>query len=386
MWIYNLWQVVANIFISLYIYKINNNFFDIVIYNGIFFTAIMLWFVGFWFFATLKSLSIRLFYQIWYILFALAFMQLLFFDNIVWIYIFSVLYGLWMWLYWNAVHTQELAYVDKKQRNYYSSFVSIWKNLIESLFPLIIAVIFYVSNYYNFDWYYILFLMLIWVYFYAFLFTKNIKNYSPNKINVSDLKHFCNLKKHKFWNLYYINGWLVLLLRFMVIPIITIYYLKNEVNIWLFQALLAIISSFVIVHISYRREKSDNFKYYAFFTVLIALNYFLLNFYLSFIGFVVFSLLLLLLIPLHRVSEHIYDLETMDNVKHENNDFYPTMLFREILLWLWRILGFMYVVSIFLLFQDNIELVIRMLLISFSIFFLLQILFIYLWRKYEKAK
>ena len=39
-----------------------------------------------------------------------------------------------------------------------------------------------------------------------------------------------------------------------------------------------------------------------------------------------------------RVSEHVYDLALMDNIKINNGDFYPAMLMREVILRLWRVM------------------------------------------------
>jgi hypothetical protein len=38
-----------------------------------------------------------------------------------------------------------------------------------------------------------------------------------------------------------------------------------------------------------------------------------------------------------RVSEHVYDLALMDNIKINDGDFYPAMIMREVILRLWRI-------------------------------------------------
>jgi hypothetical protein len=35
-----------------------------------------------------------------------------------------------------------------------------------------------------------------------------------------------------------------------------------------------------------------------------------------------------------RISEHVYDLALMDNIKTHNSDFYPAMILREVVLWL----------------------------------------------------
>ena len=93
---------------------------------------------------------------------------------------------------------KELEYIKKEERNYYSSFVTFGKNLITALFPLIIAGLFYICNLYNIDGYKIIFTGLILVYIIAMFFTKNIKDYTPKRIQKSDIADFMDFKKHRF--------------------------------------------------------------------------------------------------------------------------------------------------------------------------------------------
>lgn len=52
-----------------------------------------------------------------------------------------------------------------------------------------------------------------------------------------------------------------------------------------------------------------------------------------FVGFMIFSLLGLFLNPLFRISEHVYDLHLMDNIRTGTSDFYAGMILREVVLW-----------------------------------------------------
>jgi hypothetical protein len=149
--LYFFWQVVANVFIGIYIYTISKSFFDIAVYNILLFMWAFISFVWLWLLAWIYKWNIKNFYFWWYFLFILAFLVLLLnWGTKIWVYSFWMIYWAWIWLYYNAVHTQELKNILKKSRSHYSSSVTIWKNLIESLLPLILAGLFYLWNIYNF--------------------------------------------------------------------------------------------------------------------------------------------------------------------------------------------------------------------------------------------
>lgn len=158
--------------------------------------------------------------------------------------------------------------------------------------------------------------------------------------------------------------------------------MKTEFNIWLFQALLTFISTFLIIHLSLKRSKTNRVKYFFYFSFFILLNYIL--FWLNFttIWYIIFSFIWLFLNPIYRVSEHVYDLALMDNIKTNDSDFYPAMVLREIILYAWRLLS---IILIFLLLKYwlNTEETLKISLIICWFIFLIKYFSIYFWEKYE---
>lgn len=385
MWLYFFGQVVANVFIGIYIYNISQSFFDIALYNILLFTGAFIFFVWLWLLAWMKKWNIKNFYYWSYFLYILSFIVLLFYwDSVFWVYIFGFIYGWGIWLYYNAVHTQELKNISSWLRNHYSSSVTIWKNLIESLFPLLLAWIFFIGNKYTLDVYPILFIVLIFIYIIWLFKIQSIENYFPNKITKKDFSNFCNLSKYKYWHLYFLNNGITHILYTVCLSIIAIYFLKNEVNIWLMQWVLAIIWTILIIYISVKRDEDNLFYYFSLFSFLILLNCIIFAYNFSFYWYVTFLLVFLILLPLYRVSEHIYDLATMDNVKINWSDFYPAMVFREIILWLWRFIAFIILYYMFNLYSDNIEYLIRLLIIIIWISYITQVYLIYKWKNNEQ--
>jgi len=385
MWLYFFGQVVANVFIGIYIYQISQSFFDIAIYNILLFSWAFITFVWLWLLAWIYKWNIKNFYFWAYVLFIVWFLILLLNgDTEKWVFLFGFVYGWWIWLYYNAVHTQELNNISKSSRNHYSSSVNIGKNLIESLLPLLLAILFYIWNDYSIDIYPLLFWTLILIYVIWLFKIKWIQNYYPSKIIKWDIINFCNLSKYKFWHLYYLNTWFTQLLYIVITSITTIYFLNNEINIWVFQWLLSVIWTILIIYISFKRNNWNEFYYYKIFSILILLNTLFLSIYFNLFSYILFLLIILILTPLYRVSKHIYDLATMDNVKTEISDFYPAMLLREILLLIWRLLAFIVLFILFYHFDYNIEYLIRITLVLIWISYITQVVLIKYWENNEK--
>lgn len=385
MWLYFFWQVVANVFIWIYIYNIWQSFFDIALYNILLFTWAFIAFVWLWILAWLKKWNIKNFYYWAYWAYIFSFLILLFFWDSVWgVHLFWIIYWAGIGLYYNAVHTQELKNISVWLRNHYSSSVTIWKNLIESLFPLLLAGIFYVWTQYSLDIYPILFTLLIFIYLLGLFKIKSIEDYYPERISKTDVVNFCNLSKYKYWHLYFLNNWITHILYSVCLSIIAIYFLKNEVNIWLMQWALAIIWTILIIYLSVKRDENNLFYYFSLFSFLILLNCIIFSFNFSFYWYITFLFIFLILWPLYRISEHIYDLATMDNVKTSKSDFYPAMVFREIILWIWRLIAFIILYYLFNFYSNNTELLIQILLIIIWVSYITQVWFIYMWNRYEK--
>lgn len=385
MWIYDIWAIISSIFINIYVFKINNSLGDIIYFNIFFLTFSLIGFTYIWFLMSIFKKNIRNMYYVSYILFILAFTFLFFYNwNLIWVYVFWVLFWLWNWAFWCAVHTQELKNIENKNRDFYSSSISVWQNIVSVLVPLLVAFLFYISKIYKFEWYIVLFLGLPMVYIISFFFVKNIDVYIPKKVTKVDIKNFFDLSRYKYGHLYFFFTWFRQSIIWVILSVIWITFLKTEENIWLFQAILTFISTFSIIHLSHKRNEKNRLKYYLLLSLLMMLLYIWFWIYFWLISYLIFSLLLLFVKPIFRISEHVYDLSMMDNIKTKENDFYPAMLFREIILWVWRMswLLFLLVIYYFSWFELNFILRIWVYLIWFSFIFLY--FWAYLWEKYEK--
>ena len=262
MWIYSIWSIVSWLFINIYVFQINKDILDVIYYNLVFFTSTFIWFSVLWYLMSLYRKDIKLLYYVSYILFISSFLSLLLFQTYIFsIFIFGIIYWLWTWTFWCAVHTQELVHIKDNKRDLYSSSISVWTNLISIIIPLFVSLIFFLSsNLFNIDWYLILFFTLPLLYLLSFIFIKNIESYKPSKIKKADIYNFFNIKKYKFWLLYIFSVWLYHWLSFFLLSIVAIYLLKSEINVWLFEWIISIISTILLIFIANKRNSSNRIK------------------------------------------------------------------------------------------------------------------------------
>ena len=385
MWIYGVWVIITTIFINIYIFQLNDSYVEVIIYNMLFYTSTFLWFSGVGWYMWYKQKDIKNMYYIGYVLFILSFVILFVFSqHTLGVYIFSVIYAFWNGAFWNAVHSQELKNIKDKNRDFYSSSISAGMNLIDVLVPLLIAVVFYVWDVFLFDGYTILFAILPLIYVLSFIFIHRIDSYIPDRVSYDDCKNFFNMKKYKFGHLYYFiwgvrNG-----LKAAVIWIVAIILLETEMNVWFFQWILALMSMFVVMHFSLKRHTENRLHYLATLSVLLFINFLIFSLYFSVIFFLIFSFVLIFLESLYRVSEHTYDLSLMDNVKTPTSDFYPSMLLRELVLYMGRILILILLLLLFLYTWIGIENILRVWIFFMWLSYLFIVVSIYYWEKHEK--
>jgi len=110
---------------------------------------------------------------------------------------------------------------------------------------------------------------------------------------------------------------------------------------WIYNAWWIVASLFMNIYVySFNKELLDVFVYNLIFILsafLIFVNLTIFTFNFNIFWYIIYTLILLILNPLYRVSEHVFDLKLMDTIKVKWSDFFPAMILREIPLWIWRI-------------------------------------------------
>lgn len=382
-WIYTIWTIISGVFTTFYVYKSFWNNIEILFYFMIFFfITTFLWFSGIWaIFAAYKK-DIKNLYFVSYILFFLSFV-VIFLSNfsIYFLFLYYLFYGLGNGAFWCAVHTQELANIEDKWRDKYSSIISSGDNIIKFLIPLLISVLFTISLYFKFNWYIILFLIMPVLYIFSFKFVNSIKSYTPkSKITKDDILNFFSFK-YFYILAYFFSVWLYQWLNYWWV--ITILFLTNEIDIGLFQWIMSILSTLIVIFLIKKRKVEKRLTIFFYATLFSIINTILFLFNMSIFGFVLYSLISLLIIPIYRVSEHVYDLRSMDYIKHESSDFFPAMILRELVLIFWRIIPIIFIILFIKWFWASKENLLSIIL-SFIIFGqILAFSFVYLFDKKE---
>ena len=338
MWIYGAGSIIGSLFVNIYIFSFNKEILDVLYYNLIFMISVLTWFSLVWWIMSLYQKNIKNMYYLAYSAYILAFILLFIFRWYLGIYLFAVIFGLGFWMFRCAVHTQELVNIKDKTRDIYSSIISSWINIINIVIPIIISAIFFiVAKYFDFSAYIILFLILPIIYATSFFFIKDIWDYIPSKINKKDIMNFFNFRKYWFGQLYFFSVWVYQWIMWFLFPIIAIILLKSEINVGLFEWFIWLISTFVIIFISSKRKRNNRIKIMWILSVLLLLNLIIFIFNFSIYGYIFYTLVALILLPLYRISEHVFDLKLMDTIKVKWSDFFPSMILREISLLSWRI-------------------------------------------------
>ena len=338
MWIYWAGWIIGSLFVNIYVFSFNKEILDVLYYNIVFLTSVLIWFSVIWLLFSIYEKNIKNMYYLAYLAYILAFILLFIFSWYLWIYLFATIYWLWFWIFRCAVHTQELVNIEDKTRDIYSSIISSWKNIIDIIMPFIISAIFFiVSLYFEFSPYLVLFTILPIIYLLSFFFIKDIWDYIPTKIKKKDIKNFFNLKKYLFGQLYFLSVWVYQWIMWFLFPIVAITLLKTEVNVWLFEWIITFISTFLVVFVATKRKRKNRIKFMWILSFLLFINLVIFAFNFNIYWYIVFNLFALLLNPLYRISEHVFDLKLMDTIKVKWSDFYPAMILREISLWIWRI-------------------------------------------------
>lgn len=361
-WIYTVWTIISWVFTTFYVYKTFWSNIEIFFYFLIFyFITTFLWFSWIWAVFALYQKDIKNLYFVSYLLFFLSFISI-FLSNfsIYFIFLYYLFYWLWNWAFRCAVHTQELAHIEDKGRDKYSSIISSGDNLIKFWVPLFISALFAISLYFHFNWYIILFLIMPILYLFSFSLVNAIKSYIPkSKITKADIKNFFSFKYFyilayffSIWFYQWVNtGW-----------IITILFFKNEIDIGLFQWIISILSTLILIFLIKKRKVEKRLTIFFYASLFSILNILLFFFNLSLIWFIIFSLIWLLIWPVYRVSEHVYDLRSMDFIKHWESDFFPAMILREFILIIWRIIPIIFIICMIDLFNISKDLLLQIIL------------------------
>ncbi|MFA6023779.1 MAG: MFS transporter [Candidatus Gracilibacteria bacterium] len=350
-WIYEFSQIIVGLFINIFVFELTQSLFSLALYNLVFFFFVALGFSGWGYMVAQRQISLRYNYLRAFTIYTVSFLLLLFFPrDFSHLLLFAAFNGLGLGMFWVGVHSYEMLTTTDKNRDFYSSMVSLGTQIFSILSPLIATASFYLSEYvFHLESFEILFWLLPFVYLCSFPFLFKLPEYTPKRIPHREWKRLFFAPNLRPIRAYILAGGLPWGFRSTLIPALSLLSLKTVLNIGVLQTVVGGVSILTLLFLSHKRHEGNRVTILFYAVLLLSLSFGLLFFWdRSPAFFIVFSLVLTVVSPIYRVSEHVIDLQTMDRLTGDHS-FYPGLVYRDILIWVGRTLaiGFLCVLLLF---------------------------------------
>jgi len=347
-WVYDFSQSIVGLFLNVFVFLETKSLFDLIIYNLVFFLFVGLGFSGWAYLLSRTQASLKYNYLRAFLIYILSFSVLIFLPHtFAYLLLFGALNGLGLGMFWVGVHGYEMLTTSNENRDFYSSMVSLGAQFFAILSPFIATLSFYLSStIFHLETFQLLFWILPLVYLCSLPVIFKLPAYTPPKIpTVEWIRLFFSpalstIRRYIFW------GSLMAGLNSVLLPAIAILSLKTVLNLGIFQTLAGVFSILTILVLSHKRHEGNRVSilFYAIFSLILSLTL-LLFWQESPVVYMLFSLLLILIQPIYRVSEHVLDLHSMDLLSGEQG-FYPGMVYRDIVIWLGRTLALLVILGL----------------------------------------
>lgn len=347
-WIFTFTSSLVGIFIQLFLFKQFGNITFNVLALMVWFTGIMVGFVVCGYAAGAFRQNIRYGFLVSFLSLGTSFVFLLGQTSIAAAYLFMFIYGLGNGFFWLTIHTFELTETKDYERDFYSSLLSVGDQLSSFLGPVLATLLLWISaSIFHWNSFALLFLVTPFIYLIGFFCLRNIGSYRPTRIEWADAQHFITEKRNRVAQLYLIGGGFQNLFKPLVLPLVALFLLGTEFHVGIYATVAAIISALFLLIVGHYRHTGNRLFILGVTAVLSAASLLWLGFHLNLKTFLVITIATSILLPLMRVSQHVIDLETMESIGRAERDFYPTMIFRDLSLWLWRLLaGLLFLIAI----------------------------------------
>ena len=266
---------------------------------------------------------------------------------------FGGMNGFGVGTFWVSMHSFELFEIQDKERDFYSSMLRAGSGVLGILSPALAALSFFVSReVLGWGTYTLLFLFIPLSFALTFPFLRNVSNYRPKPIKLTDIKHFFG-KSHHWEGIAYIGfGSAGHAFRSIVIPLVAVYLLGSEINVGIFETLIKIASVVFVVWLSHHRHKGNRIKIFGWCTVVLAVIRLLLGVSFDILAFIIFSLGFVFIEPHMNVSAHTLDLALVENLKRKQADFFPALVIRDFTIWFFRSVASILILLIVFVLQD----------------------------------
>jgi MFS family permease len=339
-WIYEFASTSVSIFINVYFFLKTGSLWLLALFALFRYIGGILGFTGLGYIIAQKQYSMKWNYVRSFILYFLGFIWLAFTPHTaLYLLLFSFINGTAMGLFWLGNHSYEMIFTKNEggDRDFYSSMVQGGTKVIQILSPLIGTVLVLVSEkIFGIESLSLLFLFLPLVYLTSLPFLFNLPHFIPKKITREEINSFLGKGVRSKIKWYYVLA-CGEEIRNVIVTFFSILAFKNIINIGSWHTFTGIISLFLILILANRRYEGNRIKimFYSMLGFLIAFGFLFFS-DVSIYFFIIYSLIIIILGPLYRVSQHTLDLRSMDFLASNRSSFYTGLLYREIFLYIGR--------------------------------------------------
>jgi len=333
---------VVEVFLNIMVYDITNDISFLVIYNLLRMTggyfAIYLYIK-----LTAKyQLNLRYTYFVFVSFLILSFLSLSLFDfSMVSLIVFIMIYGTAIGIFWAAQHNYVLSSISFKERDFFASMLSMGKEIFTILVPVVAVISFYLSDeIFHINTYSSLIAFLFIISVLMLLKVKKVRPLFVKEDSLVEIYNHVKTNKLKipFYGYNLARG-VLQTVKVILLTYFAVEALKTPLNIGIVELITGIFSIFIVSKLSHANYSTDRLKIMLISIYLSSAAYgILLLTGLTPVGYIIFSLVLIIANPMYGTTQNLIDLHTMDVVKL-GDSYSFAIVYRELVLYVARVLG-----------------------------------------------
>lgn len=351
-WLYCSLQIILDTFVTTLVLIKTQAVSSLILYLVFNFTGAFLGFVG------LGLVTSRLKWSVhWNFIraFALYFLSVIIITiapyTAFYFYIFAFLSGIALGLFWMTIHSYEINFTANCDRDLYSSVLNGGAQFVGILTPFIATASFFLCDrVFVIPTFSIIFVFFLAITVAAIPFIIGLPQCEVGAVDIKkDTAAFARIDNSSLLAAYYFFTESPFLVKNIVVPFIGLMLLKNVINIGIYETIFAVFSALLVFALSNYRGAHNRIRLMSIALCGIVLaNAFLFFADLGIILYIFFSIILVIVRPMYRISQHTIDLHSIDIVSKKLG-FFPALLVRETLIWLGRMfmLGIVWVISLY---------------------------------------
>ena len=303
------------------------------------FTGVMLGFCLYGSYAAYRKLNSRYGFIASFTISALGILLLAISSNPAGAAFAMLIEGVGIGLFWLTIHTYELTETHDNERDIYSTYLSAGDQIVSLVGPAFATLLIALSHIIGWGEFTLLFVVVPPIFILGFIFFGTLSEYRPQPIQRHDIVHFLRDRRNKISQVYMFGSAATHIFQQIMLPLVSIVILGTALNVGGFNTLFALLSAVALLVVGQYRHANNRLLILGITSGLIAVLYIYLGISLTFVSLIIYTVGASILQPLMRVSQHVIDLQTIDDAGHSQSDFYPTMILRDFSLWVWRMLA-----------------------------------------------